>query len=134
MASYDPNKFVTNLRKAFPTSGTSGSQPPGSSANQPSGASGNQSSSASGSQSKPEIDYTREVRFAVVMYGGVSLAIYINGIAQELLRWVRSTAEQSDDKIALLPSNTSTADDNAPKLSGTSESGGNIIATATKRS
>src|SRR6185369_15224157 len=38
---------------------------------------------------------------------------------QELLRWVRSTAEQSDDKIALLPSNTSTADDNAPKLSGT---------------
>src|SRR6476620_1500593 len=120
MASYDPNKFVTNLRKAFPTSGTSGSQPPGSSANQPSGASGNQSSSASGSQSssasgnqsKPAIDYTREVRFAVVMYGGVSLAIYINGIAQELLRWVRSTAEQSDDKIALLPSNTSTADDN----------------------
>ena len=37
-------------------------------------------------------DYTQEVRFAVVMYGGVSLAIYINGIAQELLRLVRSTA------------------------------------------
>lgn len=36
-------------------------------------------------------DYTKEVRFAVVMYGGVSLAIYINGIAQELLRLVRST-------------------------------------------
>ena len=35
---------------------------------------------------------TREVRFAVVMYGGVSLAIYINGIAQELLRLVRATA------------------------------------------
>ena len=30
-------------------------------------------------------DVTEEIRFAVVMYGGVSLAIYINGIAQELL-------------------------------------------------
>ncbi|HKE59699.1 MAG TPA: patatin-like protein, partial [Pyrinomonadaceae bacterium] len=37
-------------------------------------------------------NYTHEVRFAVVMYGGVSLAIYINGIAQELLRLVRATA------------------------------------------
>jgi patatin-related protein len=36
--------------------------------------------------------YPTEVRFAVVMYGGVSLAIYMNGIAQELLRMVRSTA------------------------------------------
>jgi len=34
----------------------------------------------------------REVRFAVVMYGGVSLAIYMNGIAQELLTLVQSTA------------------------------------------
>jgi patatin-related protein len=42
--------------------------------------------------SSPQVDYTREVRFAVVMYGGVSLAIYINGVAQELLRLVRSTA------------------------------------------
>jgi patatin-related protein len=40
----------------------------------------------------PQADYKQEVRFAVVMYGGVSLAIYINGIAQELLRLVRSTA------------------------------------------
>src|SRR6476619_5349549 len=40
---------------------------------------------------KPVIE--KEVRFAVVMYGGVSLAIYINGVAQELLRLVRSTAE-----------------------------------------
>ena len=39
-------------------------------------------------QAEPE----REVRFAVVIYGGVSLAIYINGIVQELLRMVRSTA------------------------------------------
>lgn len=37
-------------------------------------------------------EYAKEVRFAIVMYGGVSLAIYINGIAQELLRLVRSTA------------------------------------------
>src|SRR6267378_1229075 len=42
--------------------------------------------------SSPQVEYTQEVRFAVVMYGGVSLAIYINGIAQELLRLVRSTA------------------------------------------
>ena len=40
----------------------------------------------------PRFDPTREMRFAVVMYGGVSLAIYINGAAQELLRLVRSTA------------------------------------------
>ena len=32
-----------------------------------------------------------EIRFAVVMYGGVSLAIYINGVAQELLKMVRAT-------------------------------------------
>jgi patatin-related protein len=40
-----------------------------------------------------------EVRFAIVMYGGVSLAIYINGVAQELFRLVRATApnqERSD--------------------------------------
>ena len=27
----------------------------------------------------------REIRFATVIYGGVSLAIYINGIVQEML-------------------------------------------------
>lgn len=37
---------------------------------------------------------TSEIRFAVVMYGGVSLAIYMNGIAQELLSLVRSTARK----------------------------------------
>ena len=42
----------------------------------------------------PQADYTQEVRFAIVMYGGVSLAIYINGIAQELLRLVRATARK----------------------------------------
>lgn len=40
----------------------------------------------------PTFEPKREVRFAVVMYGGVSLAIYINGVAQELLRMVQSTA------------------------------------------
>jgi patatin-related protein len=37
---------------------------------------------------------TQEVRLAVVMYGGVSLAIYMNGISQELLKAVRGTAPQ----------------------------------------
>lgn len=46
---------------------------------------------------KPEIQYTQEIRFAVVMYGGVSLAIYINGIAQELLRLVRASAAGPPD-------------------------------------
>lgn len=41
---------------------------------------------------RPVFDPEQEVRFAVVMYGGVSLAIYINGVAQELYRLVRSTA------------------------------------------
>lgn len=35
----------------------------------------------------------KEIRFAVVMYGGVSLAIYINGVAQELLKMVRATSD-----------------------------------------
>jgi patatin-related protein len=40
----------------------------------------------------PRLDHTQEVRFAVVMYGGLSLAIYMNGVAQEMLRLVRATA------------------------------------------
>jgi len=48
-------------------------------------------------------EYRQEVRFAVVMYGGVSLAIYINGIAQELLRLVRSTAEDPQPGRPLYP-------------------------------
>ncbi len=43
---------------------------------------------------KPPVDFDQEVRFAVVMYGGASLAIYINGVAQELLRLVRATAPE----------------------------------------
>src|SRR5882672_8972834 len=42
-------------------------------------------------------DFTQEIRFAVVMYGGSSLAIYMNGVAQELLRLVRATAPHRDD-------------------------------------
>ncbi len=69
----------------------------------------------------PAVDYKREVRFAVVMYGGVSLAIYINGIAQEMLRWVRSTAAGATDTEALL-SNTPTVPSSpapAPVITGT---------------
>jgi patatin-related protein len=35
---------------------------------------------------------TQEVRLAVVLYGGVSLAIYMNGVTQELYHLVRATA------------------------------------------
>lgn len=37
---------------------------------------------------------TGEVRVAVVLYGGVSLAIYMNGVCEELLRLVRGTSDQ----------------------------------------
>src|ERR1700693_1852139 len=33
--------------------------------------------------------YEREVRLGIVMYGGVSLAVYENGVAQELFRTVK---------------------------------------------
>lgn len=36
-------------------------------------------------------DYSAEVRFGVVMYGGVSLAIYINGVASELFEMACAT-------------------------------------------
>jgi patatin-related protein len=42
-------------------------------------------------------DYQEEKRLAVVMYGGVSLAIYIGGIARELLGVVRATAPSPGD-------------------------------------
>lgn len=41
------------------------------------------------------VTQTKEVRFAVVMYGGVSLAIYINGVAQELYNLVRASATRA---------------------------------------
>jgi patatin-related protein len=64
-------------------------------------------------------DITQEIRFAVVMYGGSSLAIYMNGVAQELFHLVRATAAHPQGKTSLyLP------DPNAPskhnkKLGGT---------------
>ncbi|MCX6598849.1 MAG: patatin-like protein [Acidobacteria bacterium] len=42
----------------------------------------------------------QEIRFAIVMYGGVSLAIYMNGIAQELLRVVRATSLIPDAQLS----------------------------------
>ena len=45
-----------------------------------------------GESEASQYDATSEVRFAVVLYGGVSLAIYMNGIVQELLHLVRATA------------------------------------------
>ena len=73
------------------------------------------------SNQPPKVDYKQEVRFAVVMYGGVSLAIYINGVAQEMLRWVRSTARSANPDVALLPNNfpTSATAENELSLSGT---------------
>ncbi|CAG1000124.1 partial putative membrane protein, partial [Anaerolineales bacterium] len=40
----------------------------------------------------------KETRFAVVMYGGVSLAIYIYGVTKELYSMVRATARQVGDE------------------------------------
>jgi len=60
-----------------------------------------------GPTTKPKIDQEdlgveREVRFAVVMYGGVSLAIYINGVTQELLHMVRATARSAPGASTML--------------------------------
>jgi patatin-related protein len=52
---------------------------------------------------KDQADICYETRFAAVMYGGVSLAIYINGITQELLRMVRATATTDDGAHARIP-------------------------------
>ena len=40
-------------------------------------------------EQKENLDRSREVRLGLVMYGGVSLAIYIHGVAQEFFRAVR---------------------------------------------
>jgi patatin-related protein len=77
----------------------------------------------------PQFDPTQEVRFAVVLYGGLSLAIYMNGVAQELLRLVRATAPESNDpgeqkksrRVKLLNSKQDREgdDDKREKLEGT---------------
>jgi len=43
-----------------------------------------------------DYDPRQEMRLAVVMYGGVSLAIYMNGVAQEFLNLVKATAPATD--------------------------------------
>ncbi|MFZ3117048.1 MAG: patatin-like protein [Variovorax sp.] len=40
---------------------------------------------------QPPRDYGAEIRFGIVMYGGVSLAIYINGVSNELYEMARAT-------------------------------------------
>ncbi len=47
-------------------------------------------------------DLKNETRFAVVMYGGVSLAIYIYGVAKELYSMARATARRTDDAACYL--------------------------------
>src|SRR5262245_4420964 len=42
--------------------------------------------------------YAREVRFGVVMYGGVSLAIYINGVTNELYEMACATPKAGDGR------------------------------------
>jgi patatin-related protein len=50
----------------------------------------------------PATGPTHEVRLAVVMYGGISLAIYIHGVAQELLHVVRGTSPAPDADLTPL--------------------------------
>ena len=66
----------------------------------------------------PPLETTREVRFAVVMYGGVSLAIYINGITQELFHLVRATAGRGINAL-LFATPADDASENPNKLSPT---------------
>src|SRR4051794_31098671 len=54
----------------------------------------------------PEFTPTQEVRFALVMYGGSSLCIYLNGVAPEFLHLVRATAPatpMSSNPAGVLP-------------------------------
>jgi patatin-related protein len=56
----------------------------------------------------PVFSPLRECRFAVVLYGGVSLAIYMNGVVQELYNLVRATAPDANGHRALPTPLTST--------------------------
>ena len=53
-------------------------------------------------RSPPRMDVRKEIRFALVLYGGSSLAIYINGVAQEFYHMVRATAPDATGRAALL--------------------------------
>jgi patatin-related protein len=48
----------------------------------------------------PHAQVEREIRIGLVMYGGVSLAVYMNGVAQELLRLVMATAPPPGGRTA----------------------------------
>src|SRR5215208_282994 len=57
------------------------------------------------------LDLEEEVRLAVVMYGGVSLAIYMYGVAEELWRLVRATCPDGGYKIGNPPETVRTYGD-----------------------
>ncbi len=68
-----------------------------------------------------KVEKTREVRLGLVMYGGVSLAIYINGVAHELFRAVRGRG------VYRLIKRLTRSDVSVDVLSGTSAGGINGI-------
>jgi patatin-related protein len=43
--------------------------------------------------------FEQEVRFALVLYGGASLAVYIHGVTQEFFHLVRATAVDAEGKL-----------------------------------
>jgi patatin-related protein len=45
-------------------------------------------------------EVNQEIHFAVVMYGGVSLAVYMNGVTQELLHMVKSTTDDLTSSLS----------------------------------
>ncbi|MGH9647299.1 MAG: DUF3376 domain-containing protein [Bryobacteraceae bacterium] len=47
------------------------------------------------------MDFEQEIRFALVLYGGASLAVYIHGVTLEFFHLVRSTAADSDGNLLL---------------------------------
>src|SRR6188768_3939174 len=49
------------------------------------------SPSSSSSPAVPDAGYSAEIRFGIVMYGGVSLAIYINGVTNEMFEMACAT-------------------------------------------
>lgn len=60
-------------------------------ASPPNKATSEPTSSSEGPKARGDLDITfdRETRLAVVLYGGISLAVYMNGVAHELYRLVR---------------------------------------------
>jgi patatin-related protein len=64
-----------------------------------------------GGKAATPYEATQEIRYAVVMYGGVSLAIYINGVVQELLHLVRATAPAQPPTLTEVPSEALVPDD-----------------------